>query len=143
MSGGPQGVYVISSNSDRARKYRTEALQVLQHNNLTPEDVIKIISKNGLISGYHSIHGKDRIGWLFYSDGWLTSLTAWNPTYKEENWILVYKKSSLSTLAYYDCIKMYSVQEAELKESKEPQQKPSVEPVQDTSQESKESNVVH
>jgi hypothetical protein len=144
MYGGPQGSFVISSNSDRAKTYRAKAMSALQHNNMTPEQMIHKIERTGRGGrNVSTLRDKDNIPLLFFSDGHSTSLVAWHPDYKMGEWILVYKRSSLSTLAYYDLIKTYPVQETEEKPSVDPvqetEEKPSVDPVQETLQ---ESNVV-
>ena len=132
---GPQGCYVITCCADEdypelGRKYRKDALNVLKFNHTTPEDVINIISRGGLI-GYHSLLGEDRTSWLFYSGGHHTSLVAWSPDrYPKiddssdpdigDCWILIYKKSIQSTLAYASLIKTYPVQNQVQNESTKP-----------------------
>ena len=128
MYSGPQGSFVISSNSDRAKTYRDKAMSALQHNNMTPEQMIHKIERTGRGGrNVSKLRNKDNIPLLFFSDGHSTSLVAWHPDYKMGEWILVYNRSSLSTLAYYDIIKTYPVQETE---SKEPQQSTATEPPQ-------------
>ena len=134
MYGGPQGSFVISSNSDRAKTYRAKAMNALQHNNMTPEQMIHKIERTGRGGrNVSTLRDKDNIPLLFFSDGHSTSLVAWHPDYKMGEWILVYKRSSLSTLAYYDLIKTYPVvQQPVATEPQQPATKPSTEPQQPT-----------
>ena len=129
MYGGPQGSFVISSNSDRAKTYRAKAMNALQHNNMTPEQMIHKIERTGRGGrNVSTLRDKDNIPLLFFSDGHSTSLVAWHPDYKMGEWILVYKRSSLSTLAYYDLIKTYPV--VQQPDVTEPQQPSATEPQQ-------------
>lgn len=130
MYGGPQGSFVISSNSDRAKTYRAKAMSALQHNNMTPEQMIHKIERTGRGGrNVSTLRDKDNCPLLFFSDGHSTSLVAWHPDYKMGEWILVYNRSSLSTLAFYDILKTYPVVQQPVTE---PQKPPTTEQPQST-----------
>jgi len=129
MYSGPQGSFVISSNSERTKTYRVKAMSALQHNNITPEQMIHKIERTGRGGrNVSTLRNKDNIPLLFFSDGHSTSLVAWHPDYKMGEWILVYNRSSLSTLAFYDIIKTYPV--VQQPDATDPQQSTATEPPQ-------------